>query len=249
MLSVKAGWALGGVAAVRLLPGGCGEAAMRGMLMNTALDLGCGDYGSASGFWRLGRNPRQTRVRSKRWTGSFPGIILALGALAVWNYTPASAQDAGAIVGWGANVIVAPSELSGVVAVAAGARHSLGLKSDGSIVAWGNNRSEYGQYLGPCEISVPNTGFTGIAGGAYHSLGLKADGSIVAWGDNAMLQCQVPTPNSGFVGVAAGTYHSLGLKADGSIVAWRYSATANATSRCRTLVSSASRQAPTIAWA
>ena len=93
--------------------------------------------------------------------------------------------------------------------------HSLGLKADGSIVAWGDNR-----LTGQCNVPAPNSGFIAIAAGGYHSLGLKADGSIVAWGDNANGQCNVPAPNSGFVAIAAGGYHSLGLKADGSIVAW-----------------------------
>ena len=46
--------------------------------------------------------------------------------------------------------------------------HSLGLKSDGSIVAWGDNCN------GECNVPVPNTGFDAIAAGTYHSLGLKS---------------------------------------------------------------------------
>ena len=105
--------------------------------------------------------------------------------------------------------------------------HSLGLKSDGSIVAWGNN--DYGQ----CNVPAPNTGLRGHRGGTLtHSLGLKSDGSIVAWGMNDYGQCNVPSPNTGFVAVAAGGYHSLGLKSDGSIVAWG-DATTTASATCR----------------
>ena len=55
------------------------------------------------------------------------------------------------------------------MALAAGARHSLGLKADGSIVAWGSNS------FGQCSVPAPNRGFVGLAAGGEHSLGLKAD--------------------------------------------------------------------------
>ena len=53
------------------------------------------------------------------------------------------------------------------MAVAAGQYHSLGVKADGSIVAWGDNG--YGQ----CNVPAPNSGFVAVAGGYWHSLGLK----------------------------------------------------------------------------
>ncbi|MCD6588672.1 MAG: T9SS type A sorting domain-containing protein, partial [Candidatus Fermentibacteraceae bacterium] len=110
--------------------------------------------------------------------------------------------------------VPAPNE--GFVAGAGGAYHSIGLKSDGLIVAWGYNN--YGQ----CDVPEPNEDFVAVAAGGYFSLGLKADGSIVAWGCNGNGQCNVPAPNEGFVAVAGGHLHSLGLKANGSIVAWGF---------------------------
>jgi hypothetical protein len=100
-----------------------------------------------------------------------------------------------------------PSPNTGFVAVAAGGYHSLGLKADGLIVAWGDNDQ------GQSNVPSPNTGFVAVAAGEEHSLGLKADGSIVAWGSIG----SVPSPNTGFVAVAAGGSHSLGIKADGSV--------------------------------
>ncbi len=92
--------------------------------------------------------------------------------------------------------------------------HSLGLKSDGTIVTWG-----YGSY-GQCDVPAPNEGFTAVAGGMYFSLGLKSDGTIVAWGLEYQGPCDVPEPNENFIAAAGGLYHSLGLKSDGTIVAW-----------------------------
>jgi len=126
------------------------------------------------------------------------------------------------------------------VMVAAGEYHSLGLRADGSLYAWGWNN--YGQ-LGSPTNSGTNTAtptpqlvagtYTQIAAGVYHSLGLRADGSLYAWGDNQYGQLGSPT-NSGtstanptpapiagtYTRVAAGGQHSLALRADGSLYAW-----------------------------
>ena len=73
--------------------------------------------------------------------------------------------------------------------IAGGDVHSLGLKSDGTVWAWGDNFS--GQ-LGdgttedrstPVQVSGLS-GVIGIAGGAGHSLALKSDGTVWAWGYN-----------------------------------------------------------------
>ncbi|MFD0958138.1 RCC1 domain-containing protein [Paenibacillus chungangensis] len=100
--------------------------------------------------------------------------------------------------------------------IAAGAYHSLALKADGSVVAWGSNSK--GQLNVP---AVAKSGVVSIAAGNHHSLALKADGSVVAWGDNTRGQTTVPAAaESGVVAIAAGNYHSLALKADGSVIAW-----------------------------
>ena len=48
--------------------------------------------------------------------------------------------QAGSIVGWGSQVVGVDLD-KGFAAVAAGWSHSLGLKADGSVVAWGGNDS------------------------------------------------------------------------------------------------------------
>jgi hypothetical protein len=98
--------------------------------------------------------------------------------------------------------------------IAAGANLSIGLKSNGSIVCWGDNN--YGQ----SSVPDPNSAFVTIAAKSFNSIGLKSDGSVVCWGDNGYGQCTVPGNNSEFVAITAGVSHSVGLKSNGTVVCW-----------------------------
>ena len=70
-----------------------------------------------------------------------------------------------------------PSGLSNVVAMAGGWFHCLAVKSDGSVVAWGNYWNG-GLAVVPANLS----NVVAVAGGDSHSLALKADGTVAAWG-------------------------------------------------------------------
>jgi hypothetical protein len=107
-----------------------------------------------------------------------------------------------------------------VVAVAAGGNHSLALKADGAVVAWGENTDSHGNYSGQSIVPPGLMNLIGIAAGGYHSLALRANGTVVAWGDNSQGQCSVPPGLSNVVALVGGGSHSLALKADGTMAAW-----------------------------
>ncbi len=92
--------------------------------------------------------------------------------------------------------------------------HTLGLKQDGTVVAWGGNRS------GQATVPAGLTGVIAIAAGIHHSLALRRDGTVVGWGLNTGGQTTVPAGLTGVTAIAAGDDHSVALKSDGTVVAW-----------------------------
>ena len=95
--------------------------------------------------------------------------------------------------------------------IAVGSSHTVGLKSDGTVVAVGSN--SYGQ----CDVSGW-TDIVAVSAGNNHTVGLKSDGTVVATGRNYDGQCDV-TGWTDIVAVAAGDVHTIGLKSDGTVVA------------------------------
>jgi len=135
--------------------------------------------------------------------------------------------------------------LSKVSALAVGGAHTVALKSDGTVWAWGWN--QYGQ-LGdgtssnrsnPVQVKdSEGTAFTGvsaIAAGGSHTVALKSDGTVWAWGLDEFGQLgtgfdsntPVQVKGSGGIGfltgvsaVAAGGEYTVALKSDGTVCAW-----------------------------
>lgn len=107
-----------------------------------------------------------------------------------------------------------PPGLTNVVAIAAGANHSLALMADGRVVAWGWN--DYGQ----CNVPQGLTNVVAISAGELHSLALLSDGTVIGWGNNDMGQIEIPAGLSNVIAISAGAYHSIALKSDGKVVAW-----------------------------
>ena len=106
--------------------------------------------------------------------------------------------------------------------ISAGDRQTIGLKSDGTVVAVGSN------YCGQCNVSSWQD-IVAVSTGDDHTVGLRQNGSVVAtkfiWNGPAGFENSF---NFGqynvsdwvdIVAVSAGNDHTVGLKSDGTVVA------------------------------
>ena len=109
----------------------------------------------------------------------------------------------------------------------AGPRYSLGVRTDGTLWAWGVNG--YGQ-LGlndtvirssPVQIGTDKT-WRITAAGYKNSAAIKTNGTLWVWGDNAYGQVNTTTssPIQLVNKVAGNWYHTLAVKSDGALWAW-----------------------------
>ena len=85
---------------------------------------------------------------------------------------------AGFVDGLGGGLGLKPAGLSNVISVSASPRyagvHSLALKANGTVVAWGANG------FGQCNVPTNLADVVGIAAGGRHSVAVKRDGSVVS---------------------------------------------------------------------
>ena len=122
------------------------------------------------------------------------------------------------------------------LAVAAGYGHTIGLKSAGTLWAWGyNNFGQLGDgtqtdRLTPKQIDT-DSDWVSLAAGEYHTIGLKSAGTLWAWGKNDSGQLgdgtqagrltprQIGT-EADWTRVATGDEHTIGLKSTSTLWAW-----------------------------
>ena len=97
------------------------------------------------------------------------------------------------------------------VSIAAGQHHTVGLRSDGTVVAVGDNDD------GECDVGGWSD-IVAVAAGYDYTVGLRSDGTVVAMGYNDDGECDVSCW-SDIVAVSAGEVHTAGLRSDGTVVA------------------------------
>src|SRR4051812_6709794 len=104
-----------------------------------------------------------------------------LALLCLWCGAGVARGDSRVIV-WGSNNssgqtnVNVPAALTNVVSIACGDAHTLALKADGTIIAWGNNA--YGQTNIPTGLSSVSS----VSAGAGYSAALKSNGTVIVWG-------------------------------------------------------------------
>jgi alpha-tubulin suppressor-like RCC1 family protein len=124
------------------------------------------------------------------------------------------------------------------VMVSGGYYHTIGLKADGTIWAWGDNT--YGQIgdgtntarLVPTQIGS-DSNWVAVSAGSFHNLATKSDGTLWAWGRNSYGAHGGPLGDGTFVDknypiqvgdtwktFSAGFISSYAMKADGTIWIW-----------------------------
>lgn len=124
----------------------------------------------------------------------------------------------------------------GFRSISAGGDHTLAIKDDGTLWAWGWNRSgqlgdgtDIDRYF-PVKIG-PDSDWATVVAGSNHTLALKENGTLWAWGENSYGELGTPPPqgrnlpaqlgtDANWVSMAGGYGYSIATKSDGTLWAW-----------------------------
>lgn len=207
--------------------------------LNNLTELGQQTFGFTSS--KNPSSPPKEEVNSEAFAKLFMGNSHAFGI-----------TNGGQVYGWGYNYAgqLGVSDNSGtatanpnpillsidnVKLLAPGNNHTLALKNDGTVYAWGDNsRGQLGNGTTTASINpVQVTGLSNIkaiAGGSNHSVALATDGKVYAWGlnadgqlgDDSTTQRTAPVESkiTDVVEIAAGGSHTVARKANGTVWVW-----------------------------
>lgn len=176
--------------------------------------------------------------------GGFHSLAYRASDATLWawgsNASGQLAQDSGTAV---SPVAVEITGLGVLKGIAAGGGHSLVLRDDGTVLAWGSNQygqlgtGDFSSHASPVPVVLPGVA-VGVGAGSSHSLAaLASGGAVYTWGWNVFGQLGrgyqgtpdggEPLPAAAFgvkgaVDVTGGDLHSLARTNDGHVWAWGY---------------------------
>ena len=132
-----------------------------------------------------------------------------------------------------------------VIAVSAGGYHTMAIKNDNTLWAWGGSGN--GQ-LGDGSTNDKNypvqvmSDVIAVYAGGFHTVAIKNGNTVWAWGDNyygqlgdgSTIQRSSPvqvmsapsTPFTNVIAVYAGGFHTVAIDNDGNLWAWGYNSSA-----------------------
>ena len=102
--------------------------------------------------------------------------------------------------------------------VSSGARHSCGVRTDGTIQCWGRTPYGFSEFIDD-PPPRPSGSFSSVSAGNGYSCGVRTDGTVQCWGSSRRYGVQQP-PSGSFSSVSAGNEHSCGVRTDGTVQCW-----------------------------
>ena len=247
--------ALSGITAVSAPPAGGGAFAMALRMDGSVWAWGNNSNGQLGDGTTTNRTS-PVQVKGVGGSGLLGNVVNIDAAGGANNLHALAVTSDGSVLAWGSNAngqlgtgnntpssvpLQVPGLDNGITAVSGAAGLSFALKSDGSLLAWGDNSNGQlgdGSFFGR---ATPGT-VAGFGNGssirmistqisANHSFAVLDDGTVMGWGRNSSgqlgtgdaLNRVVPTLVPGLADVSAtavGAGHSLALKTDGSVWAW-----------------------------
>jgi Regulator of chromosome condensation (RCC1) repeat/IPT/TIG domain len=179
------------------------------------------------------------------------GLIMSLAAVLVIGVSVSAwAKPVGQVMAWGEGAKDRPkpvADLGGVTAASVGARGSVALLSDGTVMAWGLNlEGQLGNGSSAENSAVPVVvdgldGVTAVSTSGYNSMALLSNGHVMTWGSNLAGVLGIGTTTgpeycdegntcsrtpvevgglSGVTAISAGGFFDLALLSDGTVMAW-----------------------------
>lgn len=110
------------------------------------------------------------------------------------------------------------------VKIASGDYHSLGIRADGTLWAWGENENgELGDggttnRYSPVQIGS-DSNWAEVSCGRSISVALRTDGTLWSWGISQLIPLQIGS-STDWVTISCGQSHRLALRANGTLWAW-----------------------------